>query len=191
MKTFYTLLLLSVATMCFAKTLNYEAYRDITHYDTYFKEYSNKFFGNEFDWKLFKSQAIAESNFNVFAKSPAGAEGLMQVMPNTFKEITKKCPEIKGTSFEAKTSIAAGIYYNRELYELWKTKKGEERILFMLASYNAGKGNIIKAQKEAISIGEDPHKWDSIKQTLHKVTGNRSKETINYVRRVKQIRREI
>jgi len=192
MKLLFLFFLLLFVDMCFAKsTTTYEKYRHITSYDVYFQDYSRRFFGKEFDWKLFKSQAIAESNLNVYAKSSMGAEGLMQLMPKTFKEVAIKCDHVKGTAYNAQANIAAGIFYNKELYELWKTKKGEDRILFMLASYNAGKGNIIKAQRVALKKGEDPHKWDSIKHSLKDITGEKSKQTLSYVNRVKQIRREI
>jgi CRISPR/Cas system CMR-associated protein Cmr5 small subunit len=47
----------------------------------------------------------------------------------------------------------------------------------VLASYNAGAGNILKAQKLS---GEKKH-WLEIKNHLIKVTGKNSKETIKYV----------
>lgn len=192
MKWSWILLLFLFADFCFAKTIaNFEQFRYITVYDEYFQNYSKKFFGSDFDWKLFKSQAIAESNLDMHAKSSKGAGGIMQLLPSTFKEVSKKNPNIKGSLFDPKHNIAAGIFYNKELYDLWHTKEGNERIHFMLASYNAGKGNIIKAQKIALKNGKDPHIWKSISPYLKKVTGKRSKETIKYVDKVKRIREVI
>jgi len=192
MKIIFLFFLILLSNLTFAKTISeYEIYQKITVYDMYFKNYSQKFFGEDFDWKLFKSQAIAESNLDIYAKSKEGARGIMQIMPSTFEEISEKNPYIKGSLDDARYNIAAGIFYNKELYDFWKTKEDNERIKFMLASYNAGKGNIIKAQKIALKKGRNPHKWNSISLHLKDVTGKRSKETINYLDKIKRIRQEI
>lgn len=115
----------------------------------------------------------------------------MQILPSTFEEISKKSPYVEGKIFDPKDNIAAGIFYSKELYDLWKSKEEEERIKFMLASYNAGKGNIIKTQRIALKNGKDPHKWNEIKFHLKEVTGNRSIETIDYIKKIKMIRSEI
>ncbi len=58
----------------------------------------------------------------------------------------------------------------------------------MFGSYNAGKGNIIKAQKLAKKDGLDPNLWDSIEKKLANVTGKHSKETIGYVNKINDIK---
>src|SRR5215208_5697276 len=65
-------------------------------YDETFRKYTKRYFGPAFDWRLFKAQAIAESNLKVAARSPMGARGIMQLMPTTFSEIRSKNPEITG-----------------------------------------------------------------------------------------------
>jgi len=78
----------------------------------------------------------------------------MQIMPKTFKEIKYKNPSIKGSAKQPKWNIAAGIYYDRSIWKLWKAKRPFiDRIAFMFGSYNAGKGNILKAQKIGIVVG--------------------------------------
>ena len=64
-------------------------------YDELFKKYSKRYFGPAFDWRLFKAQAMAESNLSPAAKSGVGARGLMQLMPTTFREIQTRNPELK------------------------------------------------------------------------------------------------
>ena len=59
---------------------------------------------------------------------------------------------------------------------------------FMFGSYNAGKMNIIKAQKLAEESGRNPNLWQSIESELPGVTGKNSRETIGYVKKIEKIR---
>ena len=185
----YILIFLILFLSCPISSFGYERYNRVTKYDSYFKKYSKHCFGPGFDWRYFKSQAIAESNLNSDAKSHVGAKGIMQIMPKTFKEIKYKNPSIKGTSLQPKWNIAAGILYDRAIWKLWKAKRPfTDRLAFMFGSYNAGKGNILKAQKIAESKGMDPNIWSSIKKNLMNVTGRHSKETIGYVDKINQVK---
>jgi hypothetical protein len=86
----------------------------------------------------------AESLFNHRAVSPAGAKGLMQLMPATAGDIARSM-EMK--SFELTdpcTSITFGASY---LSWLKKYFKGNFR--YMVAGYNAGAGNVNKWKKRA------------------------------------------
>jgi len=64
----------------------------------------------------------------------------------------------------------------------------QDRINFMFASFNAGKGNIIKAQRVAKKKGLNRNLWRSIEQTLPQVTGRHSKETIGYITKINTIK---
>src|SRR5262245_57828805 len=88
-------------------------------YDDTFLKYSQRFFGPGYDWRIFKAQAMAESNIDMNAKSWVGARGIMQLMPSTFREIHTKNPEIVSIN-KPEWNIAAGIYYDRQLYLQWK-----------------------------------------------------------------------
>ena len=159
----------------------FDRYNQVVKYDKYFSKYSKRFFGPGFDWHYFKAQAIAESQLQADAASTAGAKGIMQIMPATFEEILQKNPSIKGTRKQPRWNIAAGIYYDRTIWNLWTAERPfEDRINFMFGSYNAGKGNILKAQKIANTQALNPNLWQSIAVVLPKVTGKRSKETIGY-----------
>jgi membrane-bound lytic murein transglycosylase F len=167
----------------------FEQYNRVTKYDKYFSKYSKRFFGPGFDWHYFKSQAIAESNLNADAKSRVGAVGIMQIMPSTYQEILHKNPTLKGTRAQPRWNIAAGIFYDRTIWNLWITERPlQDRLNFMFGSYNAGKGSILKAQKIARRKGLNENLWESIEVTLYQATGIRSKETIGYVRKIGKIK---
>jgi membrane-bound lytic murein transglycosylase MltF len=167
----------------------FERYNRVIKYDEYFSKYSKRYFGVNFDWLYFKAQAVAESRLKAKAKSRAGAVGVMQIMPKTFREISRKNPSIKGTREQPHWNIAAGIYYNRMIWKAWKADRSfQDRINYTFGSYNAGRGNILKAQRIAKKKGLNMTLWQSIEQTLPKVTGKRSKETIGYIRKINNIK---
>ncbi len=170
----------------------FEKYRDHKDYDSHFRKYSKRFFGIGFDWHYFKAQAIAESNLNPTAQSPVGAVGIMQLMPRTFAEVSRKSELIEGSLVEPRWNIAAGIWYNKHQFDYWQKGRGlDERLKFMYGSYNAGRSNLLKAQRQAINRGLNPRQWDSMHEALPLVTGHRSRETLTYVERIFEIKEAI
>jgi hypothetical protein len=111
---------------------SFSKYKNHKMYDRYFSKYAKRFFGAGFDWTHFKAQAIAESNLNIKAKSHVGAVGLMQIMPATFLEITQKNKFIAGSAGEPRWNIAAGISYNRSLWNYWRADRGFQDKLNLL-----------------------------------------------------------
>ncbi len=106
------------------------------------------------DWRLLVSQMYQESKFNTKARSFAGARGLLQVLPRTAKEF--------GYSdlYKPENGIAAGVSYMHWLEDRFKGEiELEEKIYFVLASYNAGTGHVRDARKLAETLGYDPNKW--------------------------------
>jgi soluble lytic murein transglycosylase-like protein len=89
--------------------------------------------------------------------------------------------ELTATQYNADAAIQAQAYYMRQLRSTWDryNRSSCEIHNLALASYNAGTGNILKAQKE--SGGE--RYWRDINDHLYKVTGKHHKETIGYVER--------
>ena len=167
----------------------YARYNRITTYDMHFSKYSKRCFGVGFDWRYFKAQAVAESNLREDARSAAGAQGLMQIMPRTFQEIRRKNPAIEGGANHPRWNIAAGIWHDRQNFILWTAERPfAERLKYMLGSYNAGRGNILRAQRIVLREGLDATHWSAIEQKLPQVTGRRSGETIAYVTRVFDIK---
>jgi soluble lytic murein transglycosylase-like protein len=153
-------------------------------YDAAFRKYAKRYFGPGFDWRIFKAQGMTESNLNPDATSRMGARGLMQLMPSTFAAIRSKNPEI-GEINDPEWNIAAGIYYNRQLWRQWTNGIAVvDRPEFMFGSYNAGRGTILRAQKAAFEKSLDARMWPSIQMVAPDVPGWRHKETLDYVWRI-------
>lgn len=163
-----------------------EAQTTVTdRYDETFQKYAKRYFGPGFDWRLFKAQSMAESNLNPNAKSRVGARGLMQLMPRTQREVRSKNPDLKRVTGDLELNIAAGIAYDRQMWQRWIDESDEEhRREFMLGSYNAGRGTILRAQDVAEQDALDHRMWPSIKTVAPKVPRWRSDETLTYVDRI-------
>jgi membrane-bound lytic murein transglycosylase F len=108
------------------------------------------------DWRLLASLIYQESHFDPQAKSWVGASGLMQLMPATaesFGAIDVNDPI---------QSMKAGTSYIKWLDNYWKARvpDREERIKFIMASYNVGQEHVADAQRLAIKYNRDPQRWD-------------------------------
>ena len=79
------------------------------------------------DPDLVTSVIRAESGFNVRAVSPKGAQGLMQLMPQTASQLGVK------NAFDPQANVEAGTRYLRELLERYNFD-----LIKALAAYNAG-----------------------------------------------------
>jgi membrane-bound lytic murein transglycosylase F len=126
----------------------------ISNYDESIKEYSQIV---EWDWRLLASLIYQESRFDPSAKSWAGAYGLMQLMPTTAHRYgvdQKSAPH---------EQIRAGVRFIKWLDKRFQTNginDENDRVKFVLASYNVGLGHILDAQRLAEKYGKDPKKWD-------------------------------
>ncbi len=161
-------------------------HKPTSKYDHHFKIYAAIYFSGEVDWQWFKAMAVAESGLNPTAKSKAGAMGIMQLMPKTSAQVAAELL-IADDPFNPRTGILMGIHYARKMWNIFKNEQGLDRLCFMLGAYNAGFGNIIKAQGRA----KLSYVWDDIAEVLPLVTGRHANETIQYVERVLAVRQQM
>lgn len=125
---------------------------NISVFDNYFKQYAGIV---GWDWRLIASIAFQESRFNHDAVSWAGAFGIMQLMPSTAEtfniDSTSSVPE----------HIHAGVRYLRWLDQILREhiKDDNERIKFVLASYNVGIGHVLDARRLAVKYERNPDVW--------------------------------
>lgn len=134
----------------------------------------------EVDWRLWKAQVHTESAFRPNAVSPVGAQGLAQIMPGTFMDISRETG-IRGNPFDPQTNLMAGAYYMSKMRRVFRAPRPDiERHKLACASYNAGAGHIIRAQR----IAGNPVEWEPVSLVLVQVTGRHSVETVNYVQRI-------
>jgi len=148
----------------------------------------------EIDWRLLKAQYFQESRLDPQARSPAGAMGIAQFMPATWREtcgMLQYPPE--ASAYDPVYAIPGGAHYMRRMRRLWskpEVQSPEERHRFALASYNAGGGNIQRAWR----LAGKPGHWWAVEPYLPEVTGRHADETITYVARVyrwfEQLKRE-
>jgi membrane-bound lytic murein transglycosylase MltF len=121
----------------------------------FFKQYSKQY---DFDWLMIAAQAYQESGIDQDKRSPAGAIGVMQLLPSTAAD-----PNVNIRKIEVmKHNIHAGVKYMRFIHDRYfknEPMDALDKMLFTFASYNAGPGRVIKLRKEAQQSGFNPDIW--------------------------------
>ena len=114
------------------------------------------------DWRLLASQTFQESKFDPRARSWAGAMGLLQLMPATAREVDVNSP------YDPEENVAGAVRYLEWLTDQWvdSIPDEEQRLRFILASYNAGAGHVGDARRLARKHGDDPNNWEAVSYWL-------------------------
>ncbi len=125
----------------------------ISPYDDILREQSELL---GWDWRKLAALMYQESQFRPRARSWAGAVGLMQLMPRTAREFGAVDP------YDPEQNIAAGVNFLVWLENYWKEhiEDDEERMKFVIASYNVGQGHVQDARRLAEQHDADPDVWD-------------------------------
>lgn len=137
------------------------------------------------DWRIYKAQLMAESQLKPGVISSAGARGIAQFMPDTWDEVSRELElPLTAEPMDPFFAIPAGAYYMGRLVSKWTAPRPDiDRYCLALASYNAGFGNLLKAQR----IAGGANDYATIIAALPEVTGVKAAQTINYVERVLHI----
>lgn len=143
------------------------------------------------DWRYAKAQAIAESNLELDARSPVGALGPLQFMPDTWADVARELEFPPGAEpTDPAYAFRAGACYMQDMWDFWSNPaRGKlDRLRLAFASYNAGAGNLAKAQRLAGGALE----YDRIVRQLSIVTGEQNaRQTTDYVARILRIYAEL
>lgn len=177
-------ILLSLILALFSQGLRANPLK-VLAYDASIKKWAS-FYTPEVPWYWNKAQLIQESRLDPNAKSHVGAMGLGQFMPKTWEQMQREL-NITANAYAPTYNIQASAYYMRQLRNNFKKPRPEyDKHSLALASYNAGLGNILKAQQK----GGNSLLYKPMIEALPKVTGHHSKETRDYVNRIWNIVRD-
>ena len=146
----------------------------IEHLRTYASRY-------DFDWLMIAAQGYQESQLDQKKRSPAGAIGVMQVLPATAADPNVGIPKIE----KLENNIHAGVRYLRFLRERYFNDPSIDPLdqaLFSFAAYNAGPANIARARRLAATQGLDSTVWFGNVELAAARTISR--EPVQYVRNI-------
>lgn len=129
-----------------------------------------------------KAQLYQESRLDPAAVSPVGAAGLAQIMPGTWEDLRSQLRLGPAASPHDTIAIQAGAFYMARQRHAWSAPRpADRRHELAQASYNAGLGNILAAQRSCGGARD----WPEIAPCLPGVTGARNAaETSGYVRAI-------
>jgi membrane-bound lytic murein transglycosylase MltF len=134
---------------------NKEEMKKFGAYADFFKKYSDEY---NFDYLMIAAQGYQESMLDQSKRSPAGAVGVMQVIPKYAAAPPINMKDV-GT---ADKNIEAGVKMLRNITDAYFKDPAINQVdktLFTFASYNAGPSRIAGLRTKAAKEGLDPNKW--------------------------------
>ena len=138
----------------------------LSEYDELLKQYAPEV---EWDWRLLAAQAYQESRFKPDARSWAGAQGLLQLMPATARQFGVH------NSLDPADNVQGAVKFLAWLDRYWRNRIPDERerLKFILASYNCGAGHVDDAQRLTEKNGGDPLAWSDVSYWLLQLSTQR------------------
>lgn len=133
---------------------------EISDYDHIFMRHASRI---GWDWKLMAAQCFQESGFDPQARSWAGAQGLMQIMPGTALQLG--VPNSRIWNPETNIATAARLLSNLN-GKYSDIHDSDERINFVLAAYNGGSGHIDDARTLTRKNGGNADKWNDVRHWI-------------------------
>jgi len=140
-----------------------------------FKKYADQY---DFDYLMTKALAYQESQLDHSKRSPTGAVGIMQILPDTAADKNVGIPNIE----KLEDNVHAGHKYLRFIQNRYFNDPGIDYLnkhLLTFAAYNAGPKKILDLQDEAKSRGLDPNVWFKNMEVV--VAEKIGRETVQYV----------
>jgi membrane-bound lytic murein transglycosylase MltF len=140
-----------------------------------FQKYAGQY---DFDYLMIGAQAFQESGLDQSKRSPAGAIGVMQMLPSTAADPNVGISDIE----KLDRNIHAGTKYLRFIVDRYFADEAMDdanKMLFAFASYNAGPARVISLRNKAAKMGLDPNVWfHNVEVVAAKKIG---RETVQYV----------
>lgn len=157
-----------------------EAITEVSRYRPIFSKHAET---NDLDWRLVAAVSFQESGFDPYATSSVGAKGLMQVRPQTAKDVgvnDLNTPDAQ---------VAAGTRYLASLRErfLGEGIEARQATNLALAGYNAGPARLEELRRVTKDeLGLDPDVWFfNVERAAARDVGL---ETVRYVANVNKYR---
>ena len=141
----------------------------------YFREYAGEY---DFETLMVVAQAFQESGLDQSKRSPAGAVGIMQLLPSTAADQNVGIAGIH----EVENNIHAGVKYMRFLQDRYFADEAMNQLnktLFTFAAYNAGPRRVAQLRQKAVAANLDPNVWFKNVEVI--AAREIGRETVQYV----------
>lgn len=162
---------------------------EITAYDAFLRDVCAR---HHIDWRFVSSIIYQESRFSSDVLGLGGSYGIMQLMPNTYRQYGMS--DTAGVDEQIRT----GVKHIAALYQQFSTAVDSAEIYyFVAAAYNAGMGHIRDARALCKKYGGNSQQWASVSQYLKLKSQKKyysdpavkygyypGKHTVNYVNEV-------
>ena len=139
------------------------------------KKYADRY---EFDYLMTKAVAFQESQLDQTKRSPCGAVGIMQLLPETAADKNVGIPNIENLE----DNVHAGHRYLRFIQDRYFSAAEIDNLnknLLTFAAYNAGPKKVLILRNEAKNRGLDPNVWFNNVEVI--AAEKIGRETVHYV----------